>query len=219
MSAPPKPGLRRVGWRWLVTLAAAFSGAVFFILVAAMPYLLGDADKLREYAGRQDWLIVHISAGMVALLLGPFQLWLGASQPTNRWHRNLGMLYLAAIGVSSVAAYYLAFNTQVSFTFGFGLVGLATAWLVTCTMAMMAVKQRSFLQHQEWMIRSYVVTFAFVTFRAMTIIMEKLEISSVIERVNVASWASWALPLLICEVVLQLRKFRVSKAPIASLSK
>ena len=31
-------------------------------------------------------------------------------------------------------------------------------------MALIAIRRRNFIQHKEWMIRSYVVTFAFVTF-------------------------------------------------------
>jgi len=83
-------------------------------------------------------------------------------------------------------------------------------------MAMVAVKMRSFIQHQEWMIRSFVVTFAFVTFRAMMIVMTQLEFSDVINRLNVASWACWAIPLLFCEAVIQFRKFRAAKASAAA---
>ena len=76
------------------------------------------------------------------------------------------MVYLGTVAISCLAAYYLAFNAAVSFTFGFGLVVLAMAWVLTGSLAVAAVMRRQFLQHQDWMIRTYVVTFAFVSFRA-----------------------------------------------------
>jgi hypothetical protein len=38
---------------------------------------------------------------------------------------------------------------------------------VTSGLAFVAIKKQLYDQHKEWMIRSYVVTFAFVTFRAL----------------------------------------------------
>ena len=110
--------------------------------------------------------------------------------------------------MSCVAAYYLAVTTAVSFTFGFGLGGFATAWVITCTLGIVAVKRRQFLQHQEWMIRSYVVTFAFVVFRMVMVFLTSLNVGTLVDRLNVASWFCWAVPLLVCEAVIQGRKVR-----------
>ena len=191
---------------WITLLVATLLAAFAFVLVAALPYFRGDVEKLARYDGKRTWVLVHIASGMVALLLGPFQLWLGFTRPRSALHHRLGMVYLGAISISCVAAYYLAFHTDVSFTFGFGLAGLATAWVITCSLAMMAVKRRQFLQHQEWMIRSYVVTFGFVSFRILVPLLTLLNVGTLIDRLNVASWFCWAAPLLICEAVIQGRK-------------
>jgi hypothetical protein len=45
--------------------------------------------------------------------------------------------------------------------FGAGLLGLAAAWFLTSAMAFLAVKNRNFVQHREWMVKSYVVTCGF----------------------------------------------------------
>ena len=209
-AAAPK---RTLSKPWSCLLFAALVAAIIFVFVAAMPYFLGDAEKLSRYSNRKPWLLAHIGFGIVALLVGPFQLWLGFTQPRGLLHRRLGMVYLGAIAVSCVAAYYLAATTTVSFTFGFGLAGLATAWVVTNTLAMVAVKRRQYLQHQEWMVRSYVVTFGFVTFRIMFLLLNTLNVATVVERLNVASWFCWAVPLLICEGVIQGRKLRAATSP------
>jgi hypothetical protein len=56
------------------------------------------------------------------------------------------------------------------------------------------------------MIRSYVVTFAFVTFRAVQPLVAKTGIGTPLEQIAFIAWACWAIPLLVTEAVLQGRK-------------
>ena len=90
--------------------------------------------------------------------------------------------------------------------FGTGLMGLATAWLTTTFMAFLAIKRSLMEQHKEWMIRSYVVTFAFVNFRICAAFLEAAGIGTLAEQLAAASWFCWSIPLLITEVFLQGRK-------------
>jgi hypothetical protein len=73
-------------------------------------------------------------------------------------------------------------------------------------MAIVAVRRGAIEQHQEWMIRSYVVTFAFVTFRSLWSILQRAGVGTTQEQLGVASWFCWAVPLLILEVALQGRR-------------
>jgi len=59
------------------------------------------------------------------------------------------------------------------------------------------------------MIRSYVVTFAFVTFRVVQPALQAAQIGTPLEQLALAAWACWALPLLVTELVLQGRKIVV----------
>ena len=87
--------------------------------------------------------------------------------------------------------------------FGLGLLGLATAWAMTTTMAYVSIRRRVISQHREWMIRSYVVTFAFVIFRLFADILEVAGVGTPLERATAASWFCWAIPLLVAEPFLQ----------------
>ena len=202
-----------LGKGWGSALCVAFLLAVAFLLIAAFPYLLGNEEKLSRYDGRRAWLLVHIVTATIPLLIGPVQLWLGFTSPQGKFHRKLGMIYLCSIAVSSVAAYYLAFNTGVSSTFGFGLGGLATCWVVTCTMAMLAIKRRDVRSHMQWMVRSYVATFAFVCFRVLVVAFTILDTGTMIDRLNWASWLCWVVPLVVCEMVIQFRSGAKSSTP------
>jgi hypothetical protein len=193
--------------RLLAVLSVVALVGLVFIAVAALPYYRLDPNSFRTYWPRRWWLLTHITGGIVALLSGPVQLWLGLTDRRPALHRRLGMVYLAAVAVSAAAGYYLAFHTDVSLVFGAGLAGLATAWLVSSGMAYAAIRRLLFEQHKEWMIRSYVLTTAFVSFRALVVLLEATKVGAdTVPRLEIASWFCWAMPLVITEAWIQGRK-------------
>ena len=107
---------------------------------------------------------------------------------------------MSAILIGTMSATFLAWTTaiKVNFSWALALQGLAFAWIATASMAYISVMRRRILQHKEWMIRSYAVTFAFVTFRWLVDLpmahqlMNKFE-----ERGPTMGWLSWTIPLLI----------------------
>jgi Predicted membrane protein (DUF2306) len=74
----------------------------------AFPYLTLDQQRFGPYWPRRSWLLLHITGGMVALLIGPAQLWLGLTRQRMRLHRPLGTGYMTSVAISSMAAFYLA---------------------------------------------------------------------------------------------------------------
>lgn len=188
-----------------ITLGLSMLVALGFVAGFAVPYF-GGGEALRLYSGREGWLFMHIGGGMVALLVGPGQLWLGHTNRRIELHRKLGLVYMGAIAVSVTAAFYLATHTTLGWVFGAGLMGLATAWIITTGLAFVAVRRNLLHQHQEWMTRSYVVTFGFVFFRIFVGILQATGVGSLQEQLAVASWLCWAGPLLVAEAILQGRK-------------
>src|SRR5438093_1004084 len=80
-----------------VVLSLAALGALVFVGGFAVPYFLSSSYGPPEYAPRRGWLLLHIVGGMVALLSGPIQLWLGLSDRALGWHRRIGLVYLAGV--------------------------------------------------------------------------------------------------------------------------
>jgi uncharacterized membrane protein len=182
------------------------AAGLVYIFVAALPYFRLTPEQFRGYWPRRWWLLLHVVAGMVALVSGPVQLWLGLAHRGVGLHRALGTAYVVSVGVGSASACYLVITTQLGWVFGAGLAGLATAWVVTTGLAILAVRRGLYDQHKEWMIRSYVVTTAFVTFRLLADVLDAAGVGSLPQRLTVASWFCWAVPLLVTEAVLQGRK-------------
>ena len=196
----------------LIALCLVGLIGLVMIVAVALPYFRLDPTNFRSYWPRRWWLLLHISTGIVALLTGPVQLWLGITDRRPGLHRRLGTIYLSAVVVSSIAAFYLAFHTDLGIVFGAGLGSLAVAWLVTSGVALMAIKRRLIEQHKEWMIRSYVVTTAFITFRVLFLILESAGVGELRERLAIASWLCWAIPLLFTEAWLQGKKILAVKS-------
>ena len=204
LAAPSLPRQSRLGTIALLVLATLI--ALTFFFVSAVPYLSLDESRFGPYWPSRGWLLLHIGGAAVALLTGPIQLWLGLSDRQLGIHRVLGLAYIAGVSFSSIGAFYLASHTGGGWVFGAGLTGLGIAWLVTTGLAFLAIKRHLYEQHKEWMIRSYVVTFAFVTFRALQASLGAANIGTLQEQLAAASWFCWAVPLLITEAILQGRK-------------
>jgi hypothetical protein len=107
--------------------------------------------------------------------------------------------------LGSFSAFALAWSSALfGFAWAVGLVCLALAWLATTGMALYGVRKRNLLLHKQWMIRSYIVTFAFVTFRIITDYLpyEAWWGISRPDMSTAAIWAVWVLPLLAYDMML-----------------
>lgn len=205
----------------LLAWSAILALAVGFVLKYVFRYYLHyneaaftDPDLgAANYWVQRPWLLAHMTGGMVALLTGPWQFWTGFRARYARLHRWTGRLFLGGVAVGAVGAYHMAIVTTFGWAFGFSLLGLATAWVTTAGMAYYAILKRRIAVHKEWMVRAYVVTFAFVTFRILSDYGPTSRLQPAGDKAITIGWACWALPLLVTEVILQLRRMHSSVAP------
>ena len=191
-----------------LALGALALFAMWFVNRSALPYFgFSEAHYGPYFWPRRWWLLLHIAGGVTALTVGLVQLWLGLTNRTAALHRALGKLYVAVIAVGSIGGFYLALTIPSNVPYAAGLFFLCVAWVITTSMAVFAIRRRNVPQHREWMMRSYAVTFAFVTFRFGVDALVSQGVSAS-EAQGVMAWACWALPLLVLEPLLQFRKMR-----------
>ena len=206
-----------------LALKAVASGAILtltaaFVVKYVFRYYLNynqaafndPAQGAANYWANRGWLLMHMTGGMMAVLTGPMQFWTGFRMRYARLHRWTGRLFLGGVAVGSIGAFHMAIVTTFGWAFGFSLLGLDTAWVVTAGMAYYAILKGQVPTHKEWMVRTYVVTFAFVTFRLLNDYGPTSRIQPPGDRSITIGWACWALPLLFTEVILQLRRMRSS---------
>lgn len=130
------------------------------------------------------WLIGHITGGILALTIGPFQFWKSFRTKFLSVHRWLGRIYLMAILIGSISSTYLAWTSALAiyWTWAIALQGLRFSWFFSAIMAYRAIRKRHIQSHKEWMIRSYVVTFSFVSFRWLVDLPFVVDLGNFIER-------------------------------------
>jgi uncharacterized membrane protein len=196
-------------------LVVASLVAARFIWHYAAPYLLRFNEKQFDYYWPHRFrLVTHISGGILALVCGTLQLWTGLRQKAMTFHRWTGRVYLVAAAVGIIGAFLIAvYSTPRSF--GVALMGLATAWILTTGIAWAAILRGRVLMHKEWMMRSYLVAFAFVTFRFITDLLPAVTArlgSNSDDAATSVAWISWVVPLAVYEVIRQWRKLSAPEA-------
>jgi hypothetical protein len=198
----------RILGRLLGALVIALLGyeAIHFWLRDPLHYIIDPTEKsFGIYWPRRWWLLLHIAGGTLALFMGPFQFWSGLRRRHLRIHRIIGLLYVAGVLLGGFAAFYMSGFT-VPTDFSLAVRGLAVAWWVTVGMAYLCIKARRIDAHKEWMIRGYVVTLAFVSFRYLIDLPLWKPLGAAADS-NVM-WLCWTIPLLVTEVVLEWRRGR-----------
>jgi uncharacterized membrane protein len=152
--------------------------SIIFVLIALILVLvvnnyvftpLGDAvhpEMKRAFEAHPVGIYAHISAGAIALLLGPFQFLTRLRQRWPGLHRGIGRVYLGVgVLIGGSAGLYMsqyAFGGPIA-RIGFAL--LAVLWLFSGWKALAAIRRGDIVRHREWMVRNFSLTFAGVMLR------------------------------------------------------
>jgi uncharacterized membrane protein len=150
---------------------------VFFALVIGiypLAYLLFEMDQ--GLLSSKPWEVVNNTVWKIEfyqhILLGGVALLTGWTQFNKTWrvkylitHRRVGKIYLISVLLSGIAGLYISFFATGGLIASFGFGSLAIAWLFTSSMAYLSIRKKNIEQHEQWMIRSYALTFAAVMLR------------------------------------------------------
>lgn len=200
--------------RLLIVVLAALAMALLWFVGHRLHYLTDySVDSYSDYFWpRRAGLIPHLAGGVLAIVAGLGQIWLGLTNRTGTLHRTLGKVYATGVLIGSMGGFYLALTIPGHLPYSVGLLMLNAAWVLTTGMALYAIRTRRIEQHREWMLRSYTVTFAFVTYRLVSqwlrawIHVPEDPVADDID--TLMAWACWAVPLLVAEPLIQLRSMR-----------
>lgn len=155
--------------KYKVLLWSALGLIALFVFVTSEVFLLIDypmyhAYRLQVIADR-GFLIPHTLSGIAALVIGPLQFSSRFRTRHLNWHRRLGRIYVISVFVGSFTGIALASGRP-----GFpGTCMQATAWMVCTTAAFITARNRHITAHRQWMMRSYAVTFTFISSRVLNL--------------------------------------------------
>jgi uncharacterized membrane protein len=155
--------LKQLSW-WVFFLINAFFGLyAFYMGTVEVLSLLGMAVDAPD-RGTPIIFIFHAFSGSAALIAGPLQFNQHLLVRKRNIHRLLGKLYVGAIWIASIGGLWDAIFFDVSLAAKFAFGSLAVLWFSTTTIAYLSARSRKIKTHREWMIRSFALSFFFVTF-------------------------------------------------------
>ncbi len=191
-----------------------FLFAFFGIGVGAYPlaYFFGDmsqgllASKPAALLADSIWhfcFYTHISFGGIALTIG----W---SQFVKKWrvqylflHRRIGQLYIVSVLLSGFTGLYIAYFATGGWIAILGFASLGLLWLFTTFRAYTSVRNKDIEGHQDWMIRSYALTFGAVTLRLWLPLFTQGFGIPFIPAYLVIAWLAWVPNLFVAEWIIR----------------
>jgi hypothetical protein len=148
-------------------LFLAFGCMTLFVFYHTDRFLL--VHRMKDwgyYFSVRWWIVVHASAGAMALVLGPLQFSSTLRRKRPAAHRLIGRLYLGGIAVAAPIAVFLGF-THATPSMALPTLVQSILWVVTGSAALLAARNRNFELHRQWVIRSYAITFIFIATRVL----------------------------------------------------
>jgi uncharacterized membrane protein len=202
---------KKIGFSFILFLSfvLSFSAIVRYFILDPVE---GNAILIREglemfKMENQLWNIamyIHIMTAALPLVIGPF---LFVKKWRNRYlelHRNFGKVYVIMILISSVVGIYLSFYAHGGVLAKLGFLFLSLAWIYTTFKAYKHIRNKQLVLHEEWMYRSYAVTFAALTFRVWSAVVG-YSLDNFTVGYVAAIWLSWVGNLIVIELWIRFK--------------
>lgn len=199
VAAQPRPAFARSAL-WGVGAFLAAGVALFSFRYLTGGPLQGPEILANLFA--KPWLAVHVAGAATALLIAPANL---LPVVRRRWpaaHRRLGRVYVVACLVGAAGGLPLAFGSVAGPLTTVGLGTLSVLWAWTNVQGWRTARARRFADHRVWMIRSFALTFAAVTFRIDLYLFPALGMRF-IDGYHLTCFHCWMFNLLIAELHLR----------------
>jgi uncharacterized membrane protein len=194
---PTVRGIRPISLLWFSMTLLAIGVAFYAFLNVAMPTMrpefVSNIFALSPVAAH-----LHLGFGLIAMVIGPFQLNTRLRKRFTDIHRQLGIIYVCSVAVSAVAGFLLAIKSYGGLVTHIGFALMASFWFFTTAMAFYQIMRKDLAAHRKWMFRSYALTLAGVTLRVYLGLSFAAGIKFS-EFYPVLSWISWVPNLLLVD--------------------
>ena len=214
----------RSAWKWTILATKAIAWA---LLIAAIAYYVwrDGLHYLFRYTPasyKAFWSIrilirIHVAFAITMIFLGPFQFWTGLRMRYLTLHSWCGRVFLVTGTYVACTAMYMGLHPRTGgIVMGIGLSLNGLLWLAAAAMAYYAIRLGNVQQHKEWMVRTYVLACNGVVgdriLADIPILVRRIGLDAVND---LSGWLLWSLPLMIAEIIIQVRKLRRIRRPVS----
>ena len=203
--------LYRLGWGMMTAFAAYLFGitALYFSFRSDINFLLEKQELVFNVFWRTAFYI-HITGGMLAILIGPFQFLKPIRRKRMGLHKRLGKIYIGAIlFLAGPSGLYMAFHAEGGLVGCLGFTVMSLLWLWTTYRAYETIRQRDYNGHVRWITRSYALSFAAVTLRLYVPLASWVLDLPEDFVVTSSAWISWIPNLIVAELILKFAPHRL----------
>lgn len=200
---------------WILPLGLVVVTFLAFSLPRYLGLDPGQSLVPSSFPGHYALLVAHIGFAAVAMVTGFFQEWPWFRRRFRRAHRSLGRVYvLGGVLPASILAGVIGAVSPFGPMSAVSHVFLAVLWF-SCTVAgFRAARQRRFVEHRAWMVRSYVLTMSIVSNRLWHLVwmpvlapqvdtwFQGSEVAMLQAEMALTNWLGWTVPLVVAEVWL-----------------
>ncbi len=198
--------IRKLLWILFVFLAVSIGLYPFIYLFVDMISNGLLSTKPQEVTQSQLYLTffyVHISFGGVSLLTGWSQFNHNLRNRKIGFHRLMGKIYIISVLICGICGIYISLYATGGLVSSFGFGFLAILWLFFTVKAYLAIRRIEIQKHQQWMIRSYALTFAAVTLRLYLPILPVILKTDFVSAYRIISWMCWVPNLIVAEYLIR----------------
>jgi hypothetical protein len=206
------------GWAVVVLLAligflAALNRLVLLLLAASSHVTPATGSVDATYARHAPTMLLHVTFGLLFMLLGPLQFVRRLRAAHPQVHRWCGRVYIVAGLVLGVSALSIVFRFPVGgLNESTAVVFAAAIFLFSLVRAYLYIRQRDVVHHREWMIRAFSLGLAISTDRIVLVLLLIFTMRPFGEVFGIATWISFSLTLLAGEVWVNLTRPATSVA-------
>jgi hypothetical protein len=200
---------QRIMWATMTLsaiLLAAYAGSLLLLPTIREPFLQ------QIFVSTPIAIATHIGGSLIAILVGAAQSSRSLRSRFLTAHRWCGRAYVVAVLIGGAAGIVLAVNSSAGLAAQTGFGSLAVCWIVSTLNAYRYILVGNKLAHGDWMIRSYALTLAGVTFRLSLPLLEAAGVEYE-TAYRVASWLCWLPNLLVAEWLVRIRERKSPAAP------
>ena len=178
-----------------------------FLVDPEFTTFLGNKDATLSNVNLWKIMIqIHIILAVVALMTGPLGLSKRIRNKRPTIHRWNGRIYILSILLNMIPGYYVSFFANGGFLSIIGFLILNTLWLMTTINGYLYIIKKQISQHRNWMIRSFMLTYANLTIYIVVAISHNALGFDYGHAYTLAVWLSFTVNLIIAEIIIKKTK-------------
>lgn len=158
----------------------------------------------------QPWRLafqIHVIASSFLLIAGFTQFFAIFRRTHPKIHKFSGYLYISVLlGFALPSGFVLALSAAGGWMTQLCFIILSLLWGFTTFTAVQKARQKKWLQHRDWMIRSFALSLSALSLRSWKILLYELQpyfdFLTPVHIYQLEAWLGWSINLLIAEWII-----------------